>query len=392
MLTTFRVDGFKSFAGPAEIELGQINVFVGANGTGKSAYLEAIGVLGAAMDGKVNDAALLARGVRPGVPALYKSSFQHLDTRPLISMSASYTLKKDKVEYRVGLLNPIEKPQPAWHFATESVNLNGKPLPPFTRARTSTNLAPDTSLLVAGSGEMLPTALVDFIEVLSDYRIFCPEASVLRGIVADPGQSPPVGLRGGRLAEAIRDIAQLSAFQEYEGLLEWIDRVRTRPPSSVILSPNVPSTALAIEFKDRFMKEGRDRLLAYDASEGALFVLFLAVLAVHPAAPRLFAVDNFDHTMHPRLARAVIANFCTNILESRPKRQALLTTHNPLVLDGLDLRNDAVRLFAVERDSDGASLVRRIVLDRKLLEKAFKSNMPLSTLWVNGLLGGVPNV
>jgi predicted ATPase len=239
---------------------------------------------------------------------------------------------------------------------------------------------------------MLPTALVDFIEVLSDYRIFCPEASVLRGIVADPGQSPPVGLRGGRLAEAIRDIAQLSAFQEYEGLLEWIDRVRTRPPSSVILSPNVPSTALAIEFKDRFMKEGRDRLLAYDASEGALFVLFLAVLAVHPAAPRLFAVDNFDHTMHPRLARAVIANFCTNILESRPKRQALLTTHNPLVLDGLDLRNDAVRLFAVERDSDGASLVRRIVLDRKLLEKAFKSNMPLSTLWVNGLLGGVPNV
>ena len=30
-----------------------------------------------------------------------------------------------------------------------------------------------------------------------------------------------------------------------------------------------------------------------------------------------------------------------------------LTTHNPLVLDGLDLSNDDIRLFSVDRDKNG---------------------------------------
>ena len=67
MITKITVTSFKSIE-TAEIELGNLNVFVGANGSGKSNLLEAIGVLSAAADGKVNDQTLLQRGVRPGVP------------------------------------------------------------------------------------------------------------------------------------------------------------------------------------------------------------------------------------------------------------------------------------------------------------------------------------
>ena len=44
-----------------------------------------------------------------------------------------------------------------------------------------------------------------------------------------------------------------------------------------------------IKFVDRYMKEGRNVLSGYDASEGALYILFLAVLAAHPKAPAFLA-------------------------------------------------------------------------------------------------------
>src|ERR1017187_10495986 len=90
MITKITVTSFKSIES-AEIELGHLNVFVGANGSGKSNLLEAIGVLSAAADGKVTDQALLQRGVRPGVPRLYKSAFSALGKRQLshIYFSAS---------------------------------------------------------------------------------------------------------------------------------------------------------------------------------------------------------------------------------------------------------------------------------------------------------------
>jgi len=74
MITKLTVESFKTLE-KVEVDLGVVNVFVGANGSGKSNLLEAVGVLAAAADGKVDDKVLLQRGVRPGVPELYKSAF-----------------------------------------------------------------------------------------------------------------------------------------------------------------------------------------------------------------------------------------------------------------------------------------------------------------------------
>jgi predicted ATPase len=80
MIKHFAIKSFKSIL-DASLDLGRVNVFIGANGSGKSKLLEAIGVLGAAANGVVDDESLLRRGVRPGLPALYKSSFTGTDTR-----------------------------------------------------------------------------------------------------------------------------------------------------------------------------------------------------------------------------------------------------------------------------------------------------------------------
>ena len=74
MLETVTVKTFKSLE-DVTVELGVVNVFIGPNGSGKSNLLEALGILASAADGRVDDQTLLSRGVRPGLPALYRTAF-----------------------------------------------------------------------------------------------------------------------------------------------------------------------------------------------------------------------------------------------------------------------------------------------------------------------------
>ena len=138
-------------------------------------------------------------------------------------------------------------------------------------------------------------------------------------------------------------------------------------------------------YVDRFLKTNAT-FTGYDASEGALYVLFMLCLAMHPESPSMFAIDSFDHALNPRLAKKLTEIFSQLILES--DRTVFMTTHNPLVLDGLDLCNDDIRLFAASRNKDGYVVIDRIQVSKELLE----SGQPLSRLWINGRLGGVPEL
>ena len=53
-------------------EPGKVNVFIGANGSGKSTILEGIGLLSAAMTDRFDAASLQRKGIRLSVPTLYK--------------------------------------------------------------------------------------------------------------------------------------------------------------------------------------------------------------------------------------------------------------------------------------------------------------------------------
>ena len=115
-------------------------------------------------------------------------------------------------------------------------------------------------------------------------------------------------------------------------------------------------------------------------------MLFMLCLAMHPKAPSIFAIDSFDHALNPRLAKKITQVFCEEAIKN--KKHVFLTTHNPLVLDGLDLKNDEIRLFAVDRDKNGYAQIKRIQVSEELI----KEGQPLSRLWINGRLGGVPDL
>jgi energy-coupling factor transporter ATP-binding protein EcfA2 len=412
MLTQIRVQGFKSLANVEGLVLGQVNVFIGANGSGKTNLLEAIGVLGAAASGRVDDVSLSRRGVRLGGPTQYKTSIKGLRIRPTISLEASSgEVQEEEAIYRVALDNPIKNPEEAWRYRTESLLKDGKRIVSYSpRGKTFVSglstlteeileLQPYSGLvaLIRGYHE-LSGAPRELLRHLSEYAVFSPVTPVLRGIQADPGQRDPIGMLGGRLPEAIEDVLDKGEgklgsmdIDQVLDLLDWVDEFDVVKPTRHLLSPSVPSVRRVIRFRDHWMVESRKELSGYDASEGALYVLFMLTAATHPKMPPLFAIDNFDQAMHPRLARATIRLFCQQVLEATPQRQILLTTHNPLVLDGLDLKDDRIRLFTVERDKQGATRVDRVQVSDEVLQ-ATEGGLSLSNLWVMGRLGGVPDL
>ena len=394
MLDSLSVRTFKSLD-DVTVDLGLVNVFIGANGSGKSNLLEALGILSAAADGKVDDQALLARGVRPGLPALYKSAFP---ARPgeRIPPHLHFGAGSARATYEVSLHNPLRDPKPAWRFKTERWEDNGERLVGRSPAQ-GTN--PERGLAALKAVEVPSGAALDLLRLLQSYVIFSPTTAVLRGVAPEIQPRQPVGLSGGNLPQAFRDILRprkrddrsRQIFKDMMKLIDWANGIGWASAGRLPLSPTAAASKEVIQFRDRFMRDGNNVLSGYDASEGALYALFLAVISGHEESPPLCAVDNADHALNPRLARSLMEYLCQWYLDSNQRRQILLTTHNPLVLDGLPLRDERVRLFTVSRTSSGRTSVRRVVVDDHLEEKA-RQGWTLSRLWVMGHLGGVPNV
>lgn len=395
MIESISIKAFKSLL-DVHMDLGRVNVFVGANGSGKSNLLEAIGVLGAAANGRVDDEALLRRGVRPGVPALYKSSFIGSRMRGSIRLETMTT----DASYAVELNNPTRSPEPAWTFKNELWMDGQKRL--VGRSPASFELLdPQRGLAALKAVKLSPERPASkLLRQLASFAIYAPNTNTLRGLTHDPQPREPVGLAGGRLPEAVLDLLharyQAPRMKQISSeILEMIDWARSYGShivsDNIPLSPSVASSKRVLYFKDRFMADRRNGLTGYDASEGALYVLFAAVLAVLPSAPTALAIDNVDHGLNPRLARALMSRLCGWVLDGPTDKQILLTTHNPLVLDGLPLDNDDVRLFAVGRSRKGWTTVNRVQVRLADLQKN-GDIWTVSRLWVMGHFGGIPDV
>ena len=395
-ISKISISGLKAIQ-DASFEPGNINVLIGANGAGKSTFLEAIGLLSLAMTDRIDNASLFRKGVRLSTPALYKSSFKSVRKSSTIDLSIDWTDadcdNSPDYKYSVHLMTPSD--DASWRFHSEAAYKSGSKI--WGRSGRSKEaydskvgmlmLDQDTQNIDVRQ-EMQPS-----VEKLRNYAIFQPSTPILRGNTPDPVQEIPLGLNGGRLAEAIAELLHVEddypmfGSMDIDDLLEligWADSFTITAPKKSNINEAVSTSRRVIEFCDKYMKES-DRFTAYDASEGSLYVLFLLSLAMHKKAPHIFAIDNFDQAMNPRLAKNVTKCFCELIEEQN--KTVFLTTHNPLVLDGLDLNNPNIRLFTVERNhKTGEAEITRITATSELTQQ----NMPLSRLWTTGIIGGVP--
>lgn len=370
---------------------GKLNVFIGANGSGKSSVLEAIGVLSAAMTDRVNTTSLQRKGVRLSTSALYKSKFSSVDKESkTVDLAIKWSKGTSDYEYSTHLTVPTD--DDSWRYFAESVTCNGEKV--YGRSNASSSQLNNKVGYYSISEALSGKEYIEAGKYLADYGIYQPDTLTLRGTIPDPMQVMPIGLNGGRLAEAMSDLIRTEDedlkfgsiyMEDVLELIDWASEFKVSKPKKTILNPGVPSTQQIIEFRDKYLKDTAS-FTGYDASEGALYVLFMLSIAMHDKAPKMFAIDSFDHALNPRLAKKATEIF-SRIIAAQNKT-VFMTTHNPLVLDGLDLSNDDIRLFTTDRNKYGHVEVRRVCISDELLAM----NQPLSRLWINGLLGGVPEL
>jgi AAA15 family ATPase/GTPase len=105
-------------------------------------------------------------------------------------------------------------------------------------------------------------------------------------------------------------------------------------------------------------------------------------LFISKQTPSFFAIDNIDVSFNPKLCNHLIKNL--TMLSQKHEKQVIITTHNPAVLDGLNLKDDKQRLFVISRNSEGHTRAERIKYNEKRL-------MKLSELWTKGFIGGLPD-
>ena len=352
MIDRIVIRNFKSIE-DVDFELGRLNVLIGANGSGKSNILEAIGMVAAKSGNTVELDNMAQRGVRIAMPELMVNSFY--------GKVASRSIKL-KFENRDGYVNyTLRKRDEESIYTPWDV---------------------DFSSLIRKT-----MSLDEFESQYSRYVIYSPSVDALRGL-SSSSKLYPIGLHGEGLDvlmyQMSRDeIAQVERIANR--YITWLDDLVYDAEGDMKLRGyKLGRSNSNLYFNDRYMQKKNKFFSAENANEGALILLFYLVLMVSKATPRFFAIDNIDSGLNPRLCRALVKEIA--ILAAENGKQVIITTHNPAVLDGLRLGDPDTKLFAVDRSDSGSTRMNEI-----RVKPQTERRMKLSEMWMNGMIGGVPN-
>jgi len=375
-------------------ELGRVTILIGENGSGKTNVLEAIAIGGAAAAGKGGHEFLASRGVRTTEPRFMRPAFPEsppespirIETRDAGGnpLSTCALVPKDGVApaawLNAALLTRTMEEQEA--LLQVSTALAADPqLDALVRHLRSNPDVPAAGWSAESwfALKKLGTEVMRGKSV-SDFLLFAPENTALRTFQAE-GQILPLGVKGEGLFAHLRDLAKhnepiLTEIIERLSFLEWFERFEI--PKD--LGPGERS----LWIRDRYLAEGA----VFDqrsANEGFLMLLFYLTLFTSPHTPRFFAVDNIDAALNPKLCSRLMETLVS--LAKKHGKQAILTTHNPAVLDGLDLHDDEQRLYVIERDRRGRTRARRVGPPRPI---EGEKPMKLSEAFLRGYIGGLP--
>lgn len=419
MLKRISIERFKSIR-RADLDLGRVNLFIGGNGSGKSNLLEAIGVVSAALARGVSDVDLTSKGVRLTPPELMKSAFKGADLPRTLKISVTLS---HRITYQMHVTASPD--EPLLGFFSENCKHAGNSV--FGRSNAgATALGQRTAASLdrhRGMWDQVRTAFKfssdvrSALDALSDYVIYTPQTDFLGGVQSGRLDVPPVGLRGEGLPTAVRGVLaqrRLLERRKTEGrkrklamkrralqlafLPGWARRFQAGRLDEFLTSRGVQNReADMVYFIDKFMHGRRNKLSAYDSSEGTLFLLFAAVVLAHDEAPRTFGFDNVDSALNPRTARRLVEEItettCMNTAHDVGfgPRQVFLTSHHPSTLDAFDLFDPLQRIFVVRRDDAGRTTIDRVQPRENMTREDWDiatNGRRLSQLWMDGEITG----
>jgi predicted ATPase len=350
MIQKIKIENFKSIPS-LEMELGRVNVFIGENGCGKTNILEAFALASAAITDKLEPEFLYSRGVRQTDNNFLFSGF-------------SKTNQNEQ--------NPI------------NLNIKGE-----NKVYFNIELSEDTSNRLSFLHYKMAGTFPDGKERLLDWNffpfnrflIFTPENYFLRRFEEET-QIRPLGIRGEGLFQHLAFLSQnepetIEKINEQLRLIDWFDGFEM--PNDLMFSER------RIRIKDRFLENGIGYIDQRSSNEGFLYLLFYITLFISKYTPKIFAIDNIDNALNPKLCGKLIEILVK--LAKENDKQVILTAHNPGLLDGIDLNDDDQRLFVISRNKIGHTNALRI--EHKPSSNG-NTDLKLSEQFLRGYIGGLP--
>ncbi len=376
MVDKVRIQNFKSIV-DLTLDLGRVNIIIGANGCGKTNILEAITLASAANQWKLDNEFLGTR-LRTTSANFMLSAFEDIELKKEITLSITeeevekiFTIENNENKW----IRKIDIPDFGSNLSTETlesvlkllefINSPGEKTP-FNISSEALNF---TKLIIGVNPDL----------ALNKYLIYSPEESKLRTF-SDDTYISPFGRKGEGLFQHLKQLTEkkeektIHAINEGLFMLDWFDGF------------NIPDNLLTNEYKlaigDRYLNNSLRYFDQRSTNEGFLYLLFYLTLFNSKETPEFFAVDNIETSFNPKL--------CTKLTEylietaKKNNKQVILTTHSPYVLDALDLSDDEQRLFVARRDIDGHTRITRVPHKEERTNK-------LSDIWMKGLIGGLPD-
>lgn len=359
MIDTITIKNFKSITS-ATFSIGNVNVFIGANGSGKSNILEAVGMVAAERSCQIEVNAMIQKGIRIAKPDLMFSSFYGQAANNTINVNLSGT-EGERIQYA------INNPTPEDIYSTW-----------VTSCSTGAN---------RGNKDVVTKKMEILRAYIAKYLIYSLSINALRGLTSDSMQYP-LGVNGEGLDVLLNNLPKEEIIQIKESAKEyisWIEDIFFDSEERYKMQGyKLGRSKSNLYFRDKFMQKKNNLFSAENANEGALEVLFYLTLFISKKTPDFFAIDNIENGLNPRLCRFLMKKIGELALKNG--KQVLITTHNPAILDGMNLNDDSQRLYVVTRNDEGKTQVKRI----QTKEQSGEHRMMLSEMWMKGLIGGVP--
>lgn len=416
MLKQVKIENFKSVK-KVDTSVGRFNVIIGENGAGKSNFLEALAVYSAIEAEKFDNEFLSTRGIRyPDHKCLFSLFDENIedigiqveDTSLNISQKAVIKQSLNNNEKPIVNIEILTKKHPTktnkntQQKFTVSIELPEHLEKPFERfeLETNFNLQNFFDFLSTVSDEDKKDILEQMSKsikksnevLLKDFIIYSPENSALRKL-EEEGTIRPLGINGEGLFSLLQKIKNENELDEsneniyknsFRDIIEcaskfdWVD--------SIEFSDSTNPLDHKITITDQYLISELDQR---SANEGFLFVLFYATLFCSNSTPKIFAIDNIDASLNPRMCKVLIEVLIE--FSKKYDKQVFVTTHNPAILDGLNLYDDEQALFVVNRNSEGHTKFKRLNrnnLPNEILDKT--EGLRLSEAFIRGYLGGLP--
>lgn len=384
MIKQISIQNYKSVVNTT-FPLKPFNVMIGANGCGKTNILEAIAIAAAANSNKLDYEYFANRGIRVVDPRFMLPAFEDVDADGILLHIE--TDEKEVSEFNIRY-NKDAKP-PRW----EDTSLNASTFIDFLKENQITSV-PALKDFLEKNNSNLENTKINFklkktpngllpspsCEDLLRFTIYSLEETVLRKADND-SRLYPLGRHGEGLFAYLKNLAIredgaaiLQEIIENLEVLDWFDGME------------IPETQLSSEFniqlRDRYIDEAISFFDQRSTNEGFLYLLFYLTLIISDETPTFFAIENIDASFNPKLCREVIERL--TLLAKKHGKQIIATTHNPSVLDGLDIMGEDHELLVVRRNIDGYTKVNNVETKGLL-------NMNLSEAWLKGFIGGLPD-